>query len=162
MVKVLFIDDEPTAHKTLELVLPDPYVLISAYSARHGMEVLERDGPDVVLLDINLPDRDDIALLCEIQARPYLPAAVMLTATSIRQYATGRENMKSCGETTLKSIVAGSRWQFDLNPLDEHRRECLARVVERQITSQTVVSSPRMQCERCWPTWERKPNVAAG
>ena len=80
MVKVLFIDDEPTAHKTLELVLPDPYVLISAYSARHGMEALERDGPDVVLLDINLPDMDGIALLRKIQARPCPPPVVMLTA----------------------------------------------------------------------------------
>ena len=82
MVKVLFIDDEPTAHKTLELVLPDPYVLLSAYSARHGMEVVESDGPDVVLLDINLPDRDGIALLREIQARPCPPPVIMLTALS--------------------------------------------------------------------------------
>jgi DNA-binding NtrC family response regulator len=82
MVKVLFIDDEPAAHKTLELILPDPYVLLSAYSARHGMEIVERDGPDVVLLDINLPDRDGIALLREIQARPFPPPVVMLTALS--------------------------------------------------------------------------------
>jgi CheY-like chemotaxis protein len=87
MVKVLFIDDEPTAHKTLELILPDPYVLLSAYSARHGMEIVERDGPDVVLLDINLPDRDGIALLREIQARPCPPPVVMLTASPIGQRA---------------------------------------------------------------------------
>jgi DNA-binding NtrC family response regulator len=82
MVKVLFIDDEPAAHKTLELILPDPYVLISAYSARHGMEVVGRDGPDVVLLDINLPDRDGIALLREIQSRHCPPPVIMLTALS--------------------------------------------------------------------------------
>jgi DNA-binding NtrC family response regulator len=80
MVKVLFIDDEPRAQKTVELILPDPYVLISAYSARHGMEALERDAPDVVLLDINLPDRDGIALLRDITARPCPPPVVMLTA----------------------------------------------------------------------------------
>ena len=82
MIKVLFIDDEPRAQKTVELVLPDPYVLLSAYSARHGMEVLDRDGPDVVLLDINLPDRDGIALLREIQGRPCPPPVVMLTGMS--------------------------------------------------------------------------------
>lgn len=71
------IDKEPRAQKTLELVLPDPYILVSAYSARHGMKAAERDGPDVVLLDINLPERDGIALLHEIQARPCLPPIVM-------------------------------------------------------------------------------------
>ena len=82
MVKVLFIDDEPTAHKTLELILPDPYVLISAYSARHGMEVVERDGPDVVLLDINLPDMDGVRALKLIAGRPLAPPVIMLTALS--------------------------------------------------------------------------------
>jgi DNA-binding NtrC family response regulator len=80
MVKVLFIDDEPRTHRTLEVVLPEPYVLISAYSARHGMEALEREGPDVVLLDINLPDMDGLAALRRILALPGAPPVIMLTA----------------------------------------------------------------------------------
>jgi DNA-binding NtrC family response regulator len=80
MVKVLFIDDEPRTHRTLEVVLPDPYVLYSAYSARQGIEAVEREGPDVVLLDINLPDMDGIAVLRRIMARPCPPPVIMLTA----------------------------------------------------------------------------------
>jgi len=44
MVKVLFIDDEPRAHRTLEIVLPDPYVLYSAYSARQRIEAVPAAG----------------------------------------------------------------------------------------------------------------------
>jgi DNA-binding NtrC family response regulator len=80
MVKVLFIDDEPRVHKTLEMVLPEPYILISSYTARQGIEAAEREGPDVVLLDINLPDMDGIAVLRRIIARPCPPPVVMLTA----------------------------------------------------------------------------------
>ena len=61
MVKVLFIDDDPQAHRTLDMVLPDPYVLISAYTARQGIEAAASESADVVLLDINLPDLDGIA-----------------------------------------------------------------------------------------------------
>ena len=80
MVKVLFIDDDPQAHRTLDMVLPEPYVLISAYTARQGIEAVAHESADVVLLDINLPDLDGIAALKAIVARPLPPPVVMLTA----------------------------------------------------------------------------------
>ena len=83
MVKVLFIDDDPQAHRTLAHVLPDQYTLLSAYTARQGIEAATREAPDVVLLDINLPDMDGIAVLKQIAARLLPPPVVMLTASSI-------------------------------------------------------------------------------
>jgi DNA-binding NtrC family response regulator len=80
MVKVLFIDDEPRSHKTLDLVLPEPFALVSAYTGRQGIEAVDRTGPDVVLLDINLPDMDGISVLRRILARPNPPPVIMLTA----------------------------------------------------------------------------------
>ena len=82
MVKVLFIDDDPQAHATLRLVLPEPYLLLSAYTARQGVETAAREGPDVVLLDINLPDMDGLRALRLIMERPLPPPVVMLTALS--------------------------------------------------------------------------------
>ena len=109
MVKVLFIDDEPAAHRTLELVLPDPYVLISAYSARRGMDVVHSGGPDVVLLDINLPDKDGIAVLREIQARPCPPPVVMLTALSEPRLVKEAILAGAC-DYIVKPIDAASCW----------------------------------------------------
>jgi DNA-binding NtrC family response regulator len=82
MVKVLFIDDDPKAHATLRLVLPEPYVLHSAYTGAHGVEAVVSEGPDVVLLDINLPDMDGVHALRQIVSRPLAPPVVMLTALS--------------------------------------------------------------------------------
>jgi DNA-binding NtrC family response regulator len=82
MVKVLFIDDDPQAHATLRLVLPEPYLLLSAYTARQGVQTAAREGPDVVLLDINLPDMDGLRALRLIMERPLAPPVVMLTALS--------------------------------------------------------------------------------
>jgi two-component system, NtrC family, response regulator AtoC len=80
MVCVLFIDDDPQAHKTLAHVLPDPYTLLSAYTARQGIAAASREDPDLVLLDINLPDMDGIAALRRIVALPDAPPVIMLTA----------------------------------------------------------------------------------
>jgi len=85
MVKVLFIYDDPQAHATLRLVLPEPYVLLSASTGRQGVETAAREGPDVVLLDINLPDMDGLRALRLIAARPLAPPVVMLTASIIGQ-----------------------------------------------------------------------------
>ena len=80
MVTILFIDDDPQAHKTLAHVLPDPYTLLSAYTGRQGVEAAAREAPDLVLLDINLPDLDGMAALRQIVGRPGAPPVVMLTA----------------------------------------------------------------------------------
>src|SRR5208337_1375448 len=82
MVKVLLIDDDTQAHETLRLVLPDEYTVISAYTARQGVEAAARAAPDVVLLDVNLPDMDGLRALRQIAARPLAPPVVMLTALS--------------------------------------------------------------------------------
>ena len=90
MIKVLFIDDDPQAHRTLGLVLPEQYALISAYTAKQGIEAARREPPDLVLLDINLPDFDGIAVLREIASRPAAPPVIMLMGAIIRQYPFAR------------------------------------------------------------------------
>jgi DNA-binding NtrC family response regulator len=80
MIKVLFIDDDPQAHRTLDLVLPEPYILVSACTARQGIDAAAREHPDVILLDITLPDMDGIQVLRHISAQALPPPVVMLTA----------------------------------------------------------------------------------
>ena len=82
MVKVLLVDDDPSAHETLRLVLPDSFVLLSAYTASQGVQYCARECPDVVLMDIALPDADGLSALRQIAARPLAPPVVMLTALS--------------------------------------------------------------------------------
>jgi DNA-binding NtrC family response regulator len=80
MIRVLFIDDDPQAQKTLSMVLQEQYTLVSALNAAEGRELLEKVDPEVVLLDINLPDRSGLDLLEDIVALPAAPPVVMLTA----------------------------------------------------------------------------------
>jgi DNA-binding NtrC family response regulator len=82
MVTVLFIDDDPQAHSTLSFVLSEIFALASAYTGAEGLAKLERERPDVVLLDIGLPDMDGIRVLQGILSRPPAPPVVMLTAHS--------------------------------------------------------------------------------
>ena len=80
MIRILFIDDDPQAQKTLSTVLQEQYVFTSALNAAEGLDVLNKTDPDVVLLDINLPDRSGLDLLDDILQRPLAPPVIMLTA----------------------------------------------------------------------------------
>jgi DNA-binding NtrC family response regulator len=82
MVKVLFIDDDRLAHKTLAAILPDPYVLVSALTAADGLRLLAAEGADAVLLDIGLPDMDGMEVLRRIASSPVSAPVIMLTALS--------------------------------------------------------------------------------
>jgi DNA-binding NtrC family response regulator len=119
MVKVLFIDDDPGAQQTLQLILPDFYALSSAYTAAQGIEAARRAPPDVILLDINLPDSDGISALRQIVAQHDPPPVVMVTALTeprivkeailagAYDYIVKPYNLKEL-LGTLRTAVAGS------------------------------------------------------
>ena len=79
MIRLLFIDDDPQAQKTLSMVLEDEYQLRSCFTGGEGIERVRRDDPDVVLLDINLPDIDGLEVLEKIRSIPTPPPVIMLT-----------------------------------------------------------------------------------
>ena len=59
MSKVLVIDDEPAVRDLMIAVLEDEgYIVLSADGGRQALEVLMREQPDLVLLDIMMPGMD--------------------------------------------------------------------------------------------------------
>ena len=77
---VLIIDDDKDIVKTVigNLTL-DGYHVIKAYGGREGIEIAESQKPDLVLLDLTLPDIDGIKV-CEILRRSSDLPIIMLTA----------------------------------------------------------------------------------
>jgi len=67
--KVLVIDDEPPIRKLLRMGLSaHGYEILEAPNARISLELLERK-PDLVILDLGLPDMQGLELLRMIRAR---------------------------------------------------------------------------------------------
>ena len=95
MTRLLFIDDDPQAQETLKMVLADDYQVISSLAGEQGIEIVRDENPDVVLLDINLPDPDGLEVLERIVAIPGPPPVVMMIVYADvklvrRPSATGR------------------------------------------------------------------------
>ena len=75
---MLFIDDDPKAQQTLSLVLEEEYKVYSAYPGLSGIELVDDIEPDVVLLDINLPDIDGLEVLEKINNSSQTPPTIMV------------------------------------------------------------------------------------
>jgi two-component system LytT family response regulator len=80
MLRVVIVDDERLARQGLRQLLaevPGVKVVAEADSARTGLEVISREKPDAVFLDIQMPRTDGFALLASLEVRP---AVVFVTA----------------------------------------------------------------------------------
>ncbi|HVU30519.1 MAG TPA: response regulator transcription factor [Sphingomicrobium sp.] len=69
--KVLVVDDEPQIRTLLKATLSRAgYSVVEAGNAREALSAKSIDKPDVVLLDLGLPDRDGLELVAAMRAEP--------------------------------------------------------------------------------------------
>ncbi len=80
--RVLVVDDSSLIRLLLSSVFKDTYELITAGSGREALELGETFQPDVLLLDVDLPDMDGIDVLRELQrcGETRAIAVIMITA----------------------------------------------------------------------------------
>ena len=78
--KVLLVDDEPNIVSTLRPLLRSRgYDVLTAMTGRAAIEAVERDMPDVIVLDLGLPDLDG-AEVCRIIRETHRVPIVVLSA----------------------------------------------------------------------------------
>jgi DNA-binding response OmpR family regulator len=84
MRKILLVDDEPYILTLVRVTLEDPqWVILEATDGRMALDVVERERPDLVLLDVRMPHLDGFAVCRAIRANASLghTKIVMLTAS---------------------------------------------------------------------------------
>ena len=114
--KILVVDDEPRNVKILQIQLKARgYTVYTAADGLEALEVVEKEMPDLILLDINMPKMDGFEVVKQIrtnEATEFIPI-VMITA------------LRDTRENRIKSIEAGAD-DFIEKPFDS--LEVLARV----------------------------------
>jgi two-component system, NtrC family, response regulator AtoC len=114
--KVLLIDGDPLLTGDLERVLAEEgFLTDSAATGKIALEKIEEDPPDIVLLDIKLPDGPDGLTLLEIikQARPEITAIMISNQAEIRSAV---DAMKAGASDYLEKPVDFQRLRAILQP----------------------------------------------
>jgi two-component system LytT family response regulator len=86
-IRVLLVDDEPLARAMLrEMLSEDPDVLIidESYNGRHALEAVRRQAPELVFLDVQMPEAGGFDLL---EAIGQAPSPQVIFVTAYDQYA---------------------------------------------------------------------------
>jgi two-component system KDP operon response regulator KdpE len=81
-VRILVVDDEPDVVESVRLGFTLQWREVEVLGAGTGeaaLDIVERQSPDIVLLDVGLPDKDGFAILRELRVFSDVPV-VMLTA----------------------------------------------------------------------------------
>lgn len=82
-LRALIVDDEPLAVERLQIIcaaLPDLVVAGTASDGAQALRLIDALRPDIVLLDITMPELDGLALARALSDRAEAPAIVFVTA----------------------------------------------------------------------------------
>ena len=78
--KILVIDDEPELLALMMEVLEDEgYQAFSAANGSDGIRLNERENPDLIILDLRMPEMDGIETLRQIRKKDNKVKVVILT-----------------------------------------------------------------------------------
>src|SRR5438874_10895416 len=75
---VLVVDDEPPIRRFLRTSLgASDYRVVEAEDAAAGMRLMAAEKPDLVVLDLGLPDKSGLELIAEIRKTSAVPIVVL-------------------------------------------------------------------------------------
>ena len=78
MSKVLVIEDEAPLRRALRIFLEaHDYAVVLAASGREGLDLAAREHPDVVILDLGLPDMDGVSVAAALRGWSTVPIVVL-------------------------------------------------------------------------------------
>ena len=90
--RILVVDDEPLNVELLQAYLGLDYDVLSAYNGYDALDIISKEMPDLVLLDVMMPDQDGFMVLEKLKSKPEMKniPVVFITAkndTNIRKEA---------------------------------------------------------------------------
>ncbi len=93
MIKILVVDDENETCALLERYLTKKgYQVFTALSGEDAVEIVKKEKPTIVLLDIRMPGMGGIEALKKIKAVDKEIGVIMITA--VKEEETAKETLK--------------------------------------------------------------------
>jgi two-component system alkaline phosphatase synthesis response regulator PhoP len=81
--KVLLVDDEDSLRKVMrDLLERDGYDVAEARDGAQALDQIDRVGPDIIVLDLNLPGLDGYGVLSHLRSRPATASIPVIVLTA--------------------------------------------------------------------------------
>lgn len=150
MTRVLIADDHPMIAAAMDVLLRgSEYELVGrARSGSDALTQVQQHRPDLLLLDVNMPDQSGIEVLAGLREKPRAPATILLTAGMDDSQLLKADSLRPDGMVlktsdpallldAMEKVCAGERW------IDPEIAERIAQVKERVAQSPSLTPRER-------------------
>ncbi len=146
MIRAIIIDDHPVVRAGMRTILdaaPDIAVVAEGAAGHDALRLVQAERPDVLVLDVNLPDMNGLEVTRRLRAGEASPSILILTVHDDVQTVMGLLESGATGyilkdealETLVSAVRAAARGESWLSP-------AVANEVVRR-----AVASPRLPVE---------------
>jgi len=81
---LLLVDDEPTNLRVLRTVLQEHYRLLFAKSGEEALQLVQKEQPDLILLDVMMPGLTGFDVCARLKANPVTSAIPVIFVTALK------------------------------------------------------------------------------
>jgi DNA-binding NarL/FixJ family response regulator len=114
LIRILLVDDSAEFLESATRFLATDPALTIVGRALSGQEALKKIGllqPDLVLVDLGMPEMNGLELTSLVKSQPHPPRMILVTLYGVSEYATASEIAHADG------LVTKSTFGTDLLPL---------------------------------------------
>jgi CheY-like chemotaxis protein len=83
MKKILIIDDELSLRELLKKKFTSTYEVFIAEDGKKGLEIIEKQRPDLVICDINMPVMSGLEMLAELRKTEFGKTVKIIMLTNL-------------------------------------------------------------------------------
>lgn len=82
--KIAIVEDTPEARRLIRRILQSQgnFTIIEATNGREGLEMIQRELPDLIILDLMMPELDGFSVLEALRSKPETAAIPVIVATA--------------------------------------------------------------------------------
>ena len=109
--KILVVDDIPENVRLLEAVLvARGYDVVSATNGTAALDLVDSERPDLILLDVVMPDMDGYDLYMELKERsPQIPVVLMTAYYYDKDHVIKRSRLEGLDQVIFKKPIDPKR-----------------------------------------------------
>ena len=106
--KILIIEDEKALINNLSMALSDNYDILTAITGKEGLKKAQNETPDLILLDIMLPDIDGLQVFQTLQENDDTDGIPVIFLTNVADPETISKIFQAGG----KDYLVKSDWSI--------------------------------------------------
>jgi DNA-binding response OmpR family regulator len=105
--KILIVDDDPDLVEAVSIILESKgYAVAAAYGGVEGLEKVKTENPDLIVLDVMMPDKDGYEVCKELKAdAKYSSIPILLLTAVVSKISTTKYTQQMGMETEADDYV---------------------------------------------------------